>query len=713
MKQIISRRGWLVMAAALMTGLSLTTGLSSCSSDDDVVQTTTSQGVSTVHVSVGANVGDAGTRSTVVDVEEGGKTKHTLQFTKGDQLYVYGKITPSGTFPEKYIAGFLDCELTEGSAATATFSGDLQVYEDKPYPDPETGEWAKNLVESSYDFAGADPLVGTRATLKHSGTAGQINVDGVSQEINFHNYFCINAEDVMTSSLPVQGDYNASTGDYALSASSCIVECTFTDAPQLIVQGVEPFFKVSYWSGADVAHLTKQSEAMFQQTNKDITFAFIGDRSAAYHQIRFETDNYGTVTFDLGQKSLQNGKTYKVSRSWDTFSVTSNTTDAVPAPLNPITKAYVFRPIHGYNADYCDINLSGNGVDDYINLSELTENHINIRNLTAACTKDDELYYNFIYSWGGNYSQTTINVTGTNSVICRGEDINNSNRKGNFIFSEGDVKLSGNGTLTITSKSPYECGIRGLNYKAISNSYATTTQLDVSEQLAAPGYKVIRSARTDNAADGTYTWTYTVSPDQENNPFTLTDADDSSTLTPTSWGVYAIMTERQNISVSGVNNSNGIDYRLTLDPPHTITLNHIYVNQTYPVGNFIDDVNGNNTKPLFIKLEGDNYVNLHPDASQYTNNVPANFISSKSRLILRGNGRLIITTADPDNCGIIAEATYPSTAKGPEAATFSANGNPLILNTSKVSTTVTRSPRRDNGDGTYTWVYTVTTTNNN
>lgn len=75
------------------------------------------------------------------------------------------------------------------------------------------------------------------------------------------------------------------------------------------------------------------------------------------------------------------------------------------------------------------------------------------------------------------------------------------------------LKLSGNGTLTVKVKDSSNCGIRGRdNYNTTNNDNATyETSVDVSAQLAAPGYTVTRSARTDNA-DGTYTWTYTVAP---------------------------------------------------------------------------------------------------------------------------------------------------------------------------------------------------------
>lgn len=74
------------------------------------------------------------------------------------------------------------------------------------------------------------------------------------------------------------------------------------------------------------------------------------------------------------------------------------------------------------------------------------------------------------------------------------------------------LKLSGNGTLTVTTTDADRCGIYGsANYNLSNNNNSTTTAIDVSAQLAADGYKVTRSAMTDNG-DGTYTWTYTVMP---------------------------------------------------------------------------------------------------------------------------------------------------------------------------------------------------------
>ena len=126
--------GWLVVAAAL------TLGWTACSSEENVIdEPTLAPAVSTIHVSVGAGMGDeAQTRSGVTEDVVDGKTLRTLKFTSGDRLYVWGV---SKQDDEYRIMGYLT--MKEGSLSTdgksANFEGELTLYkkgsptEDNPF----------------------------------------------------------------------------------------------------------------------------------------------------------------------------------------------------------------------------------------------------------------------------------------------------------------------------------------------------------------------------------------------------------------------------------------------------------------------------------------------------------------------------------------------------------------------------------------------------
>ena len=91
-----------------------------------------------------------------------------------------------------------------------------------------------------------------------------------------------------------------------------------------------------------------------------------------------------------------------------------------------------------------------------------------------------------------------------NSIDC--------SKKLQCINAVGSLKLTGNGTLTVTDNNNIHCGLRGnTNYVEDDNHHDITSEYNVTSQLALDSAKttVIRSAMRDNH-DGTYTWTYTV-----------------------------------------------------------------------------------------------------------------------------------------------------------------------------------------------------------
>ena len=107
----------------------------------------------------------------------------------------------------------------------------------------------------------------------------------------------------------------------------------------------------------------------------------------------------------------------------------------------------------------------------------------------GTATYEESAYSEFLYCIG----DLTVNLSGNYTINC---PLNST-----AIYSNDNLKLSGNGTLTVKVNSDTSGGLYGRkNY--------TSTSSDASA-LAADGYTVTRSATQDNG-DGTYTWTYTV-----------------------------------------------------------------------------------------------------------------------------------------------------------------------------------------------------------
>ena len=112
MKRIMTFAFALTIAAAL----ALTT--TSCTNDDNL--TLNDQTTNGVQVTVSASIDDdATTRSEVVESTDANGKKHTLKFTAGDRLYVYGEIDASTS-----VAGYL---TMVGSPTNSNKSATLRV----------------------------------------------------------------------------------------------------------------------------------------------------------------------------------------------------------------------------------------------------------------------------------------------------------------------------------------------------------------------------------------------------------------------------------------------------------------------------------------------------------------------------------------------------------------------------------------------------------
>lgn len=155
----------------------------------------------------------------------------------------------------------------------------------------------------------------------------------------------------------------------------------------------------------------------------------------------------------------------------------------------------------------------------------------------------------------------------------------------------------------------------------------------------------------------------------------------SSPVSPSSmFHYYDISTSNADIELSG----EGYGYRFEFSKAATITLDNL----TYWYdGNRFIQLWASLSDNLTFNIKGDNRItNLESGDCLYCGNA----------LYLTGNGTLTVTCRNASHGGIFAWKNYTSVSTA--ASKLAASGS-----------TVTRSARTDNPDGTYTWTYTVVT----
>lgn len=307
MKKMTTTLSALTIAAALMMNLT------ACTNDDNITTTTeqpeTVSQQTTVHVTVGAGIGDGdGTTRTAV-TQEG--TTRTLTFTAGDRLYVVEGIY--GSTPVKYLAGYLDMVGTPADGATsATFSGDLGVY-------------LNDGTASSYNFGDADPLtVGvTEARLVPAAApAGFILDNHYALPINDAKMIAADVNTLMTSAMYVYGQYNSSTKSFSLSGEKPILNCTIGNLKENTEYTVKLRYagnQSDYESNTSVSETTYDAMTVMSDNDGIARFAISGltniivDYNCYYVLQLIPTGGGETKTYLLGQKDL-GAKVYNVNR---------------------------------------------------------------------------------------------------------------------------------------------------------------------------------------------------------------------------------------------------------------------------------------------------------------------------------------------------------------------------------------------------------------
>ena len=268
----------------------------------------------TVHITVGANMGEPQTRSAVV-TEDGTRT---LSFTTGDRLYVWGYI-PGTAY--RYIGCYLDLVGTPESGATsASFEGDLVVYEYSGAP-----SYTVKIV--SHSFSTADPLsecTGVYGVLVHKDAVGfQVN-DGDRKGYYMTDRVASSVENLMTQIMEVSGSYNSGTKSFPLSVDlwgyssdewcAPIFNCTISGLKPSTTYEVSHIYKATFEDALDehgnyLGTITSDAEG-------NATFACynVCVKAAKYHVLNFlATDYSDDRNVYLGSKALAD-KVYNITR---------------------------------------------------------------------------------------------------------------------------------------------------------------------------------------------------------------------------------------------------------------------------------------------------------------------------------------------------------------------------------------------------------------
>lgn len=230
---------------------------------------------------------------------------------------------------------------------------------------------------------------------------------------------------------------------------------------------------------------------MFSDANKDLPLVLEA------------TDTYGNVysaTKAAPAGGFGNGKYYygSATLAWQKCIIPTVTGTSA----TPVYRCFTITE------DPFDFTISGNSEGYNFELSEGHGGTITLDNLTAF---KDGVFIS--QDFKDPNADISLVLTGTNNITA-------DSYWGILVY--GNLKLSCTGasatlTVTITYDDTGTCGISGDNYSSDGdpdvdfNKYNIATELDVSDMLAAPGFTVIRSARTDHA-DSSHTWTYTVTP---------------------------------------------------------------------------------------------------------------------------------------------------------------------------------------------------------
>ena len=467
------------LAATFITAALVLGSLSACSNENLVTDTQNTTQAKTYTVSIPATMG-SDTRAVTFDNSTTPPTA-VSSFTTTDKIYVYnqtkeqmltGYLTPTAAGKTCILTGSITGTIAAGDQLVLLYN--LTYYSsDKSecffYYDEQNGtqegvvDGANAMVIASVDgndlSSATASFQNVQSMFRFQFKSGENAVSVKSVEITPYNngialcYFPLKTSEQYADLYELFGLYVKPTSPTSgpIYAALCINE--------------------SVGVGATLTFEVVDADNKYYTTTKNVPAG--GFVNGKYY--------YNAAPIDLGAYVLQLVKpTLSRSDGGDTSELAEAWSGRCFMIYSPSKS--------GAGATGITMSMSGTCTGYWYRLKGDSGNTINMSNLTA--TYDETTYF------VDSYNSLTINISGANIIRCPNFD--------DCIFSDGDLKLNGNGTLTVTANNEDDCGLWG------EHNYNPGVLTNPSD-LAAPGYTVTRSERTDNL-DGTYTWTYTVTP---------------------------------------------------------------------------------------------------------------------------------------------------------------------------------------------------------
>lgn len=451
--------------------------LTACTNEDNFINEqlpNTGNEAHTYAVNIPASMGEGAQTRAVTFNNDATTPTATGSFAASEPVYVYNetkKALLSGVLhPTGISADGKSCNLTGTLTGSFNAGDQLTLLYNMIYDD--------NPDYCFFDYGGQDGsesgvvdggmATGVSATISGSTLTTDATVTFAMQQAIFRLKF--------------------TDGTNPINVKSLIIKCTGSD----VASCYNPFNNEPYI-------YSEQSISVNPTTpTSEYLYVALGiNESASPSTLTFTvTDDDGnvyTAPKAAPSSGFKNGKYYYSSAAtvltWQTKLVKPTITNITNVDYagefgpDPIENFYYLMPVNDENPVEITISGTSNG---YWFSADGGNAIIHLNNLTAT----HDSYY-FISA-----ANLTLDISGANSITCK--------EKAQAIQVNGTLKLSGNGTLTVTANDISRYGLyASSNYKNGNNSDASV--------LAAPGYAVTRSATTDNQ-DGTYTWTYTVTP---------------------------------------------------------------------------------------------------------------------------------------------------------------------------------------------------------